>query len=188
MAATGIDGGIDGGNAAGGSSSPSYPVLAIATTEESIRDRAIAVIAALLPRHLPRSAFVKYRNEGKGDFVEWASSNPAPAFRRYQVRSTGGVPPEVSNTDYEERQVVLTVTIAYPANARTGPDQALDRDDIIDEDFKQLDFAIGIYGRGNFSPPNPDAMPRGATKTVVRGGAVDFLVIEEAFTYQRLTS
>lgn len=184
---TGIDGGIDGGSA-GSSSSPSFPDLAIKTTAESIRDRAIAVIGALAPRHRLGNGFVKHRNERDGNFVTWATQNAAAALRRFQVRVTDDVPPEVSNTDFEERQLTLTITIAYPTNARSGPDHALDRDDIIDEDFKQLDFAVGIYGRSNFSPPNPDAMPTGATKSVVQGEAVDFLVIEAGFTYQRATS
>jgi hypothetical protein len=178
---------IDIGGSGGGS--PVFPVLSIATTAESIRDRAIAVIGALTPGHLFGARYAKYRNEGKGDFVEWALANPAAALRRFQVRTTDDEPPGTSNTDYEERRVKLTITVAYPANARTGPDQALDRDDIITEDYKQLDFAVGVYGRANFSPPNPDAMPLGfSPQNIVRGGAVDFLVIEEWLTYQRLTS
>lgn len=190
MAATGIDGGIDGGNATGGGGgSPVFPVLAIATTAESIRDRAIAVIGALVPHHLFGQRYLKHRNERDGNFVTWASANPASALRRFQVRTQDDEGPSVSNTDYEERRVKMTITIAYPTNARTGPDQALDRDDIIDEDFKQLDAALGLTGRANFSPPNPDAMPLGfSPKSIVRGDAVDFLVIEELFTYQRINS
>lgn len=190
MAATGIDGGIDGGNATGGGGgvTPVYPVLAIATTAESIRDRAIAVIGALVPRSHTTRGYRKYDNEGSGDFVAWVAASPSGGFRRFQVRQTGDSGPAVSNTDYEERQLVLAVTIAYPQDGRAGRDQAMDRDDMIDADFKQLDFAVGLYGRANFSPPNPDAMPLGATKTIVKGDGVDFLVIELTFTYQRLTS
>jgi hypothetical protein len=168
---------------------PTFPVLATATTAQSIRDRAIAAIGALTPNSLFGTKYRKYLNEGRGDFIAWATEFPAAALRRFQVRESGDVGPEVSNTDYEERKLTLTITVAYPQNARSGPDQALDRDDVIEEDFKQIDFAIGIYGRVNFSPPlYPDAMPTGISKTIVKGDAVDFLVMEEVFTYQRSTS
>ena len=174
-----------------GCGASSFPVLAVATTAESIRDRAIAVIATLVPRSVAGSVgnlFRPYLNEGAGDFPKWCAANPAGAFRRFQVRTTSDTPPEVSNTDFEERKVAMTITIAYPQSSRTGAQDALDRDDVIDQDFKLLDFAVGIYGRSNFSPPNPDAMPLGATKSIVHGDAVDFLVVDEVFTYQRSTS
>jgi hypothetical protein len=167
---------------------PAPSSSSVLTTAQNIRDRAIAVIGALVPNHPLNARFIKYRNEGDGDFVAWCESVPGACFRRFQVRQTGDEGPPVSNTDTEERKLTLTVTVAYPQNARTGPDQALDRDDIIDEDFKQLDFAVGIYGRVNFSAPYPDAMPLGMIKTIVHGQAVDFLVLEEVFVYQRLTS
>jgi hypothetical protein len=159
------------------------------TTAASIRDRAIAVIGALTPRSGLGRAFVKHRNERDGNFVKWCEANPAAAFRRFQVRQTADQGPDVSNTDIEERRLTLTITIAYPQNSRTGVDNALDRDDVITEDYKQLDFAIGVYGRANFSPPYPDAMPLGfSPEQIVLGEAVDFLVIEEDFIYQRSTS
>jgi len=170
---------------------PTYPVLAVTTTAESIRDRAIAVVGALVPRSLAGGVgnrFRAYLNEGSGDLVKWASSNPAGAFRRFQVRTTADAASNVSNADFEERSVTLVVTIAYPHTSRTGPGDALDRDDIIDEDFKLIDFNLGVYGRVNFSPPDPDATPLGATDAIVRGDSVDFLVVEAVFTYQRLTS
>lgn len=181
--------GIFGAIFGGGGSSPN---LAVATNAEAIRDRAIEVIGALVPRYMagPGNRFRPYLNEGRGNFIDWANANSPGCFRRFQVRTGSDTPPEVSNCDYEERKLVLVVTIAYPQSARTGPTDALDRDDVADQDFKQIDFAIGIYGRANFCPPNPDGMPLGATKTSVRdaAAAVDFLVIEAPFTYQRLTS
>jgi hypothetical protein len=159
------------------------------TTAANIRDRAIAVIGALVPNSLLGQRFIKHRNERDGDFVKWCEANPAAALRRYQVRQSGDEGPLTSNTDVEERRLKLTITVAYPQTARFGPDQALDRDDVITQDYKQLDFAIGIYGRSNFTAPYPDAMPVGfSPQTMVPGAAVDFLVIEEVFVYQRLTS
>lgn len=170
--------------------SPSSPSAAsILTVPSSIRDRAIAVIAALVPNTVLGVAFVRHRNERDGDFVKWATANPTAALRRFQVRQSGDDGPAVSNTDTEERRLKLTITVAYPQTARFGRDNALDRDDVITEDYKQLDFAIGIYGRQNFADPYPDAMPLGFTpQEMVAGDGVDFLVIEEVFVYQRRTS
>jgi hypothetical protein len=179
-------GGSSGGGGGGG---PVYPSFANATTADAIRDRAIAVIESLTPTKLSGDKFRRYRNDGAGDFVAWAMKNPAGAFRRFQVREYGDVPPQVSNTDYEERQLVLHVTVAYPQTARTGPDQALDRDDVMERDWKLIDYAIGLYGRQNFIPPNTDAMPLGfKSRELVRADGVDFLVLEEQFTYRRLAS
>jgi hypothetical protein len=168
---------------------PPTPTPSFLTIPASIRDRAIAVIAGLVPNTLLGVPFVKHRNERDGDFVKWATANPAAALRRFQVRQSGDEGPPVTNTDTEERRLKLTITVAYPQTARFGRDNALDRDDVITEDYKQLDFAIGLYGKQNFSDPYPSATPFGFTpQDVVAGEGVDFLVIEEWFVYQRLTS
>ena len=64
----------------------------------------------------------------------------------------------------------------------TGHELALDRDDLMVQDWKKLDFAIGICGGGNFSGSN-DCTPMGCTKTVERDGKVDFLVIRAKFMF-----
>lgn len=138
--------------------------------------------------NLPRDKFRKYRNEGGGDFIEWAEKNPGSAFRRFQVRDNGEDSiVEVSNMDFDERRVTFLITIAYPQTARTGPDQALDRDDVMDDDFHAIDYLVGIYGRGNFSGTN-DCTPLGLTKTVVRGTSCDFLELEGTYIYRRSSS
>lgn len=166
--------------------------LANATLAASIRDRIIAVITALSPSSLATgagNAFHEYRNEGDGDFIAWAEKNPAAAFRRFQVRDDGtDEPPAVTNMDIEERSVTFEIVISYPQSARTGHKQALSRDDVIAADFRQIDFAVGICGRINFSPPEPDAVPRGITKRIDRRDACDYLVLTETFTYRRTTT
>lgn len=165
---------------------PTYPVLANATTSDAIRDRALDVIEALVPTYVPGSRFRRYLNEGDGDFVDWCEDNPASCFRRVQIRFDGTIAtPEVSNTEHEERAVRLTTIIAYPHNARTGGRQALDRDTAIDRDADLLEGAIGLYSRPNFVPPFPDACWFAGDTTRVAGAAVDYLVVVGDFSFRR---
>lgn len=158
------------------------------TTPAAIRDRAITVIEALTPGTLSADRFRKYRNEGDGDFRAWTETNPAGCLRRVQVRTTGATEtPPVSNFDFEEHQVTLTVTVAYPQTARFGADQSLDRDDVIDQDAFQIDKAIGMQGGANFTPAtNADACwIAGSPREIERGDGVDFLVLVFVYIYKR---
>jgi len=153
----------------------------VTATAEAIRDRAIALIKALTPTKLTGNRFDPYRNEGAGDFISFAQDTPQ--FRRFQARDVGDdAPPAVSNTQVEERELTLEVRVSYPQTARTGRDNALDRDDAIVADWKLIDHAIGILGAGNFSGAN-DCTPLGATKSVERVGKVDFLVVRARFRF-----
>lgn len=134
------------------------PALGIETTPEAIRDRIITVIESLTPRHDVGVRFARFRNEGRGDLDAWVVANAAGAHRRFQVRrirQRDGA--EVSNSDFEEVRCTFAVRIAYPQTHRWGGDAALDRDDVIDADLYDIDQAIGMNGRPNFSPPYPDA-------------------------------
>lgn len=134
------------------------PAFANTTTAQAIRDRMIAVIEGITPRSLAGDRFRRYRNEGAGKFRPWALAFPGSARRRFQVRQIGDrEEPSVSNGDFEERVVSFLVLVAYPQTHRDGPDAALDRDDAIDDDTLDIDYAIGANGRGNFAPPYPDA-------------------------------
>lgn len=170
----------------GGGGTLSFPALVNETSGDAIRDRIVTLISALSPSFAPGNAFAAYRNEGDGNFVKWSEVNPAGAFRRFQVRDDGtDETPVVSNFDFDERKATMVMTIAYPVNARTGPQNALDRDDAMDSDFQQIELAVGVYGRQNFSTPYPDAVPLGISKRIERGKACDFLVLTETFTYRR---
>jgi hypothetical protein len=162
--------------------------MAIAT-EEAIRDRVIAIIEGLTPSSRPVTPkFLRYRNEGDGNFVRWAEASPAAALRRFQVRDDGrdGIP-EVSNTDVEDARLLLIIEIAYPQDSRSGPAAALDRDDTGKADWKKINFAIGICGRANFSGAN-DCTPTGAIKRVEQRNGIDLVVIEAGFRFYRSTS
>lgn len=156
------------------------------TTSDLIRDRAIDVIESLVPTYFPGTKFRRYRNEGDGDFLKWAENNPADALRRFQVRDDGvhGLV-AVSNTDYEQRTVKLSVMIAYPHDARAGAKQALDRDTAMDRDHDSLEKAIGLYGRANFSSPYPDGCLTAWQCTRYKGTACDVLTIEASYLYVR---
>lgn len=158
-----------------------------AATPQTIRDRAIAVIEALTPTSDTGVKFRAYRNEGGADMQDWAEKNPAACRRRFQVRTVGNTfTPPISNTDGEEHQVTLNVLVAYPQNGRDGKKQALDRDDTLDEDAFQIDKAIGMLGRANFSHPHPDACwIEGAPIARIVGVAVDFIEFVLTYIYRR---
>lgn len=167
---------------------PVFPVLATATTAESIRDRALDVIEDLIPEILAGDRFIRYRNESGADFRAHARANPQNMWRRVQVRHDGsGVPPPVSNTDVTEQRIQLEVIVAYQQHHRAGPDNALDRDDVMDIDRHQIEDAVGMHGRQNFSPPYPDAcwVMDGSTSEVERDEGVDFVVIKQTMIFRR---
>lgn len=158
-----------------------------ATTPQAIRDRAIAVIEALVPTSDTGVKFRAFRNEGAADLQDWAEKNPAACRRRFQVRTVGNTfSPPISNTDSEEHQVTLNVLVSYPQTGRDGKKQALDRDDTLDEDAFQIDKAIGMLGRANFSYPYPDACwIEGAPIARIVGVAVDFIEFVLTYIYRR---
>jgi hypothetical protein len=158
--------------------------MALATAA-TIRDRSIQLIEWVDPVSLASTRFRRYRNEGGADFREWAEKNAAAALRRFQVRNVGNDQlPTVSNTDVEERRLTLEILVAYPQTNRAGADNALDRDDIIEEDWDYIDFNIGICGRGQFYTTH-DCTPLGCTKEIERGPVCDFVVIRAEFLYLR---
>ena len=158
------------------------------TTPSAIRDRAITVVAALTPASDSGVGFRAYRNEGGADFQAWAEANPASCRRRFQIRTTGGTStPLVSNTDEEEHQVTLTVLVAYPTTGRDGAAQALDRDDVMDADEFQIDVALGMLGRANFSGSYPDACwIEGAPMDRIDGASVTFIELRYTYIYRRV--
>ena len=184
---------IDVGESGGGGSETVFPPLANATTIESIRDRIIAVIEGLTPSHLANTRFVRYRNEGRGDFVAWSDEEPSKSLRRFQVRDLGlDQPPAITNSDISEDEAVFEIRIAYGMQNRYGKYGALDRDDIMREDQYRVEQAVGLCGRANFIPPNPDACWRsegrsGERSRTVRidGESVTWIVITQVMTFQR---
>jgi hypothetical protein len=157
-------------------------------TAAAIRDQVRTIFAQIDPVSLTSTRFRDFRNEGRADFREWCEANPTAALRRFQVRNVGNdAPPEVSNTDVELRKLMLEILVAYPQDNRAGRDNAMDRDDIIEEDWDYIDFNIGICGRLNFSGTY-DCTPLGCTKEIERGEVCDFLVIRAEYQFYRALS
>jgi hypothetical protein len=174
------------GGSGGGSSSPTFPVIANAATAESIRDRIYALIEAITPTHLSGDKFRRYRNELGADFDGWAEKNPG-ALRRFQVREVGDEnPPDVTNYEIEAIEVTFEIRIAYPQTHRYGGANAMDRDDVRVDDWVDINRMIGLIGRGNFSGTN-DCTPLGAVMTRESGGRVDYMVVTARYRYHRST-
>lgn len=161
------------------------------STAEAVRDRAYALIEALAPATDSRTKFRRFRNEEGADFEEWAEQNPTASFRRFQVREDDDDPnPEVSNTTEERVRVRYRISIAYPQTHRYGAQNAMDRHDVMNQDYVKIRHAIGIDGRANFTTSDAgsyDATPLGATKTREQGGKVDYLIVIAEFEFVRST-
>ncbi len=156
------------------------------TTADDIVERVLDIIEALTPDTIPGSRFRRYRGEGDGDFVTWCEASPESAFRRVQARHNGSVRvPDVSNGDFEERETTITVLIAYPNDGRAGKNQTRSRDQLIGLDLDQLERAIGLYSRANFTPPNPDAFFRDWSSARIAQDACTFLSVEVTYAFYR---
>jgi hypothetical protein len=155
------------------------------STVAAIRDQCHTIIEALTPTSLSADKFRRYRNESGADFDADMEANPAGAFRRFQIRQVNlDEPPLVSNVTEERVPLDLEIRIAYPQTHRYGADNAMDRDDVRNQDWKSINYKIGIYGRANFSSTH-DCTPLGATMELDIGDAVDFMVIRARFEYLR---
>jgi hypothetical protein len=156
-------------------------------TADAIIEQVYTLIESQTPT-TDATEFRRYRNEGSADFVEWAEQNPAAAFRRVQVREVDeDGEPLVTDTTEERVRMFLEIRIAYPQTHRYGPDNAMDRDAVAKQDWKQIKQAIGINGRANFSG-SYDCTPLGAVRVREEGDGVDFSLITAEFEYQRSTT
>ncbi len=159
------------------------------TTIAAIRDRITTVLRGLTPTVFSSDRFTPYDNEERADFEPWANENPDASARMFQVRDTGEAEsPSWSSSIDEERFARIRITIAYPTSNRWGGQEGLDRDDAIESDRYQIEKAVGLYGKPNFSTPYPNATwrPDPAPKTMtIRATACDFLIIEQTMSYFR---
>lgn len=169
----------------GGTGVAPMPVIANATTADLIRDRIVEILEGLTPSRL-QTRFREFRNEGDAAFLDHCEDNPSGALRRFQVRHDGqlGIP-EVSNTDFEERRGHFVLQIAYPNDGRAGSKQAISRDELISLDLDQLEQAIGLYSRANFTPPHPDAIWRDWSSSRSTLDACTYLTVEVTYAFNR---
>ena len=126
------------------SSDPGAPPCA--SSPGSVRiagDRISTLLESLTPTTLPRDTFRRFRNEEGADFQEAMEKNPA--LRRFQVREVGDDElPETSSGIEERVRVRYMLVVAYPQTHRYGPANAMDRDDVINQDWKKINGAIGM--------------------------------------------
>lgn len=152
-------------------------------TIETIRDRIIALITALTPTSLTGDKFHVSRDESMADFRAMCESSPPGYLRRFQVDDDGTADnPESTNVDAALQIVTFVVQVAYPNTHRYGAAAGRDRKDVIDEDWRKLNYACGIYGRANFSGTN-DCTPLGAVKEVDKSEKVTYLVATMRMQY-----
>ena len=160
-------------------------------TAASIRDQVLAVVEDLIPTSRSADKFLRLRNEGDGDPVEWCETNPAAALRRIWCREIGtDEQPLISNVNTERVRIRLELRVAYPQTARFG-DNALARDNAIAQDWLKINKAVGMYGKANFTSVTDgsyDATPLPAEKYNERGDKIDFLVVSLTFEYSRACS
>jgi hypothetical protein len=180
-------GGWIGGAAAGSGGTSTPPVPTGVTTVAAIRDRIVACIEAITPEMQASPRFRAYRQEGPGDFVAWAEQQPAAALRRFSVRSFAApTEPSVSNTDVERVRVVFEVSIAYPQSHRYGAQNALDRDDVAQDDRDLIRNAIGLNGGANFVSPYPPAtFIESQPAVLLQGASCDFHILRQTMEFAR---
>lgn len=121
------------------------------TTAAAIRDACLDTIEALAPRSLAGDRFERHTEERAGGqtFEAWLEAKTGQ-MRRCSMRDTGvRTPPRVSNTDVIRERVTFALAVAYPLTNRCGSDAGRDLEDVIDEDQRQIDHAIGLHGSAN---------------------------------------
>ncbi len=121
------------------------------TTAAEIRNACLDAVEALTPRTLSGDRFERHRADSSSGqtFEEWLGAKQQQV-RRFVVRDTGvrGMP-TVSNMDVIRERVTFEVVVAYPVSNRYGVDGDLSLEDVIDEDKRQIDHAIGLHGSAN---------------------------------------
>jgi hypothetical protein len=151
----------------------------------AIRNQGYTLLEAITPTYLTPDKFRRYRNEGSADFQAWAEKNPTACIRRFQIRQVGTDDlPTVSDTTTERVTLQLEIRIAYPQTERFGNANAMSRDDVLNEDWRAINYRIGLYGRGNFTGAY-DCTPLGATMDMEHSVGVDYMVVLARFEYVR---
>lgn len=121
------------------------------TTAAAIRDACLDAIEALTPRSLAGDRFERHTEDRSSGmtFEAWLEAKTGQ-MRRCSMRDTGvRAPPSVSNTDVIRERVTFALAVSYPLTNRYGSDAGRDLEDVMDEDQRQIDHAIGLHGSAN---------------------------------------
>ena len=152
------------------------------TTISAIRIGQAALIRALSPSSQSTRKFVEY--EQREDFQLWAEANPTSALRRFSIEDDATYEtPLGSDTDSEEIETQMTVTIAYPHDTRYGSGKPQDQRDVMREDLHQIDTAIGHRGSAGYVSGQRAAVAD--AKEFDDGDGVDFLRLTYQINFRR---
>ena len=158
------------------------------STAEAVRDRVRELIELIDPVRDTGVRFRRYRAENGDKFRDAMEKAAAGALRRFHARVySSDQNLSVTNMDFAEYELDLEIVVAYPQTNRAGRDGALDRADVMDADWREIDYNVGMVGRGNFGGSH-DCIPLGCTKDIEEGTGVDFLVIHARYLYKRALS
>lgn len=150
------------------------------TSYESIRASQITAIRAITPTCLADVSYLPHLEET--EFRDWAQENATAALRRFSVLDLFDYDDiETSNTDVEWTIGRNEVVVAYPRDYRYGAENRRDLNDVIREDERQLEGAIGARGYSNYT----DAAAIREGFTVEETDSVVFLVLTYRFHFWR---
>ncbi len=115
----------------------------MATTFEALREEAAVLLTAVTPVSFQDVSFGRHRDEQ--DLRDWARTFPDACFRRFAIRDL--LEYEQPSTSTHEQEWVrgrTEVAIAYPADYRYGEQNKRDQRDVMREDERYVDQAIGV--------------------------------------------
>lgn len=119
------------------------------TTLAAIQDKFVTTISAITPWTQTDKTFQK--SPANRDLREWAPGVGSAAFRKYQIRTTGGVTEgDVLHPDMVETVEDVTITIAYPSpfkqpglyRSSAVPDDIMDAEELMRRDAQSLRNAL----------------------------------------------
>lgn len=120
------------------------------TTFSAFRDEQIAIVRALTPTVISGVAFVPALEET--DFRDWAQMHAGVCFRYFSITDLEEYEEQpVSNGDQEWIWTREEIAIAYPNDYRYGSTNLMAMGDVRRADWFQVDRALGIYGKGNYT-------------------------------------
>jgi hypothetical protein len=117
----------------------------VTTTSAAIRDIMIAETVALVPSSVAGARFKAHREDrGVGGVTveDWSLSRPNE-LRVFSIRDTGErTPPTVLLGGTQRERVTFAMAVGYPQTNAYGPDAERDRDDVMDQDQRQIEAAV----------------------------------------------
>ena len=120
------------------------------TTLEAIRNQQVSTLEGLTPTSDTSVKYEAHREETAfGDFIE---DRPDASLRRFSIIYAGTIEPaEVHDEQVRREHVAQSLEIAYPKQwGRYGSENIRDAEDLIMEDKRQIEDAIGIAGSSNY--------------------------------------